>query len=352
MKGLVLSGGLGTRLRPLTYSRQKQLIPVANKPILFYAIEDLIEAGVKEIGIVVGPNKEQVKETVKNVDWDATIQFIEQDQPLGIAHAIKISEEFLGDDPFVLYLGDNILKEGIVDHVKDFEKSDYQGSILLTPVDNPQEFGIAELNINNDIVSIVEKPEFPPTDLAVIGVYLFRSKIFDAVKKIKFSKRNQLEITDSIQWLIDHDYKVKSALVKNWWKDTGKPEDILHANRLIIDTITSQNKGKTSDSEIRGRVDIGKHTIIEKHSTVKGPVIIGEQCRICNSYIGPYTSIGDRCEIMNTEIEDSVVMEDAKIIDGGRIVDSLIGRGVHILKKDGLPNGRKFVIGDNSEVCL
>lgn len=352
MKGLVLSGGLGTRLRPLTYSRQKQLIPVANKPILFYALEDLIEAGVKEIGIIVGPNKEQVIETVNNVEWDATIRFIEQEQPLGIAHAIRISEDFLGDEPFVMYLGDNILKEGIVEHVKDFEKSDYDGSILLTKVENPQEFGIAELNNNNDIVKIVEKPQNPSSDLAVVGVYLFRSKIFDAVKTIKFSKRNQLEITDSIQWLIDHDYKVKSALVKNWWKDTGKPEDILHANRLIIDTIKSRNKGKISDSDIRGRVDIGKKTIVENNSTVKGPVIIGEHCRICNSYIGPYTSIGDNCEIMNTEIEDSVVMEETKIIDGGRIVDSLIGRGVHILKKNGLPNGRTFVIGDNSEVCL
>jgi glucose-1-phosphate thymidylyltransferase len=243
MKGLVLSGGFGTRLRPLTYSRQKQLIPVANKPILFYALEDLIEAGVKEIGIIVGPNKEQVMDTVKKVDWDAEIHFIEQEEPLGIAHAIKISEEFLGDDPFVMYLGDNILKEGIVEHVKEFENSDYDGSILLTRVENPQEFGIAVLNKDKDIVRIVEKPEDPPTDLAVIGVYMFRSRIFDAVKGISFSKRNQLEITDSIQWLIDHDCKVKSALVKNWWKDTGKPEDILHANRLIIDTIIPHNEG-------------------------------------------------------------------------------------------------------------
>ena len=352
MKGLVLSGGFGTRLRPLTYSQQKQLIPVANKPILFYALEDLIEAGIKEIGIIVGPNKEQVIATVKKVEWDANIRFIEQEQPLGIAHAIKISEDFLGNDPFVMYLGDNILKEGIVEHVKDFEKSDYDGSILLTKVENPEEFGIAVLNKNNDIIKIIEKPRNPPTDLAVIGVYLFRSKIFDAVKNIKFSKRNQLEITESIQWLIDHDCKVKSALVKNWWKDTGKPEDILHANRLIIDTIKSHNKGKMTNSDIRGRVEIGKNTIVENNSTVKGPVIIGENCRICNSYIGPYTSIGNSCEIMNTEIEDSVVMEGAKIIDGGRIIDSLIGREVHILKKNGLPNGRKFVIGDNSEVSL
>jgi glucose-1-phosphate thymidylyltransferase len=352
MKGLVLSGGFGTRLRPLTYSQQKQLIPVANKPILFYALEDLIEAGIHEIGIIVGPNKEQVIETVKGASWDAKIHFIEQEQPLGIAHTIKISKGFLKNDSFVMYLGDNILKEGIVNHVKDFETSDYEASILLTPVNNPEEFGIAMLNKHKDIVKIIEKPAHPRSNLAVIGVYLFRSKIHEAVKKIKFSKRHQLEITDSIQWLIDHGYKVKSALVQNWWKDTGKPEDILHANRLVIDTIESSNKGKVSHSEIRGRVQIQKDTIIENHSTVKGPVIIGEHCRIQHSYIGPYTSVGNHCEIVNSEIEDSVIMEGTTIIDGGRIVDSLIGRGVHILKKTGLPNGRTFVIGDQSEVSL
>jgi len=352
MKGLILSGGFGTRLRPLTYSQQKQLIPVANKPILFYAIEDLIEAGIKEIGIITGPNKEQVVETVSSVDWDAHIEFIEQDAPLGIAHTIKVAKSFLGNDSFIMYLGDNILKEGVVEHVKDFENSDCEGSILLMEVDNPEAFGIAVLNEKNEITQLIEKPKNPTSNLAVIGVYLFRPKIFEAVEEIKPSKRNLLEITDAVQWLIDHGYKVKSSFVTKWWKDTGKPEDILHANRLIIDDIDSNNLGEVVDSEIKGRVQINKNTIIEKNSTVKGPVIIGENCRISDSYIGPYTSIGNNCEITGTEIEDSVVLDGVKIISGGRIIDSLIGRGVKIYKNNRKPEGRSFIIGDNSEVSL
>lgn len=352
MKGLILSGGFGTRLRPLTYSQQKQLIPVANKPILFYGIEDLIEAGIKDIGIIVGPNSGQVIETVRNVKWDANIEFIEQEAPLGIAHTIKISRDFIGDDSFIMYLGDNILKEGVVDHVRDFENSECEGSILLMEVDNPEAFGVAVLNENNEIVKLIEKPKDPPSNLAVIGVYLFRSKVFDAVEELKPSKRGLLEIVDAVQWLIDHGFKVKSSFVTKWWKDTGKPEDILHANRLIIDDIESGNQGEVIDSEIKGRVQIGKNTIVEKNSTVKGPVILGENCRISNSYIGPYTSIGNNCEITGTEIEDSVILDGAKIMNGGRIIDSLIGRGVKIFKNDRLPEGRSFVIGDNSEVSL
>jgi len=348
----VLSGGFGTRLRPLTYSQQKQLIPVANKPILFYGIEDLIEAGVHDIGIIVGPNKQQVIEVVKGVQWDAQITFLEQEAPLGIAHTIKISKKFISGDSFIMYLGDNILKEGVTEHVHAFEHSKYEGSILLAKVENPSDFGIAVLNQKNDIVKVIEKPQNPPSPYAVIGVYLFRSKIFDAVDAIRPSHRNQLEITDAIQWLIDHGYTVKSAFVKNWWKDTGKPEDILHANRLILDDITGYNQGTVVDSEIRGRIHIDKGTVIEKHSIVKGPAIIGEHCRISDSYIGPYTSIGNHCEIVGTEIEDSVLLDGVKIMNGGRIIDSLIGRGVRIVKNGSLPNGRRFVIGDNSEVRI
>ena len=352
MKGLILSGGFGTRLRPLTYSRQKQLIPVANKPIIFYAIEDLIEAGIKDIGIIVGPNKEQVIETVNNASWDANIEFIEQNQPLGIAHTIKISKDFLGEEPFLMYLGDNILKEGVVDHVKAFENSGYDGSIMLNDVDNPEEFGIAVLNENDEIEQLIEKPKNPPSNHAVIGVYMFSPKIHEAVKNLKPSKRGQLEITDAVQWLIDNGHKVKSAFVNNWWKDTGKPEDILHANRLILDDIKSNNLGKILDSKIRGRVEIGENTVVENNSLVKGPTIIGENCKIKGSYIGPYTSIGDNCEIIDTELEDTVILDSSIIRNGGRIVDSLIGREVKIVKKDGLPNGKRFVIGDNSEVSI
>jgi len=352
MKGLILSGGFGTRLRPLTYSQQKQLIPVANKPILFYGIESLIEAGVKNIGIIIGPNKDEVIKTVNSVSWDANIEFIEQEYPLGIAHTIKIAKDFLKGDSFIMYLGDNILREGVIDHVRKFDSSDCEGSILLTEVDNPEDFGIAFLNNKNEIVKIVEKPMKPQSNLAVIGVYLFRSKIFDAVENIKPSKRNLLEITDAIQWLIDHDYRVLSSMVKHWWKDTGKPEDILFANRLILDDISTYNQGLVISSEIRGRVRIEKETVIDSNSMVKGPVLIGKNCKISNSYIGPYTSIGDNCKIIGSEIEDSVIMNGVSIQNCGRIVDSLIGRDVKIFKNDGLPNGRRLIVGDNSEVFL
>jgi len=352
LKGLILSGGFGTRLRPLTYSRQKQLIPVANKPIIFYAIEDLIEAGIKDIGIIVGPNKKQVIDTVKKVKWDADINFIEQEYPLGIAHTIKISRDFLGNDSFIMYLGDNILKEGVVKHVKDFENSDCDSSIMLNKVDNPEEFGIAVLNEHDEVKKLVEKPKNPVSNQAVIGVYMFNSKIHEAVDHLKPSIRGQLEITDAVQWLIDNGHKVKSAFVNNWWKDTGKPEDILHANRLILDDIKSKNKGKITGSKIRGRVEIGKNTKIEKNTLVKGPAMIGKNCNISGSYIGPYTSIGDNCEILGSEIEDSVILDGSIIKNSGRIVDSLIGRDVKIVKKNGLPEGKRLVIGDNSEICI
>ncbi len=352
MKGLILSGGYGTRLRPLTYSQQKQLIPVGNKPILFYAIEDIIEAGIKDIGIIVGPNKEQVMETVKSKDWNANIEFIYQPEPKGIAHAIIVAEEFLNNEPFVMYLGDNILKEGIVEHVNDFIKSDDEAHILLTEVPNPQDFGIAQLNEKNEIVKLVEKPREPPSNFAVIGIYMFNPAIFQAVKEIKPSWRNQLEIVDAIQWLIDNGYKVKSAFVKGWWKDTGKPEDIIHANHLVLDEIKGvENKGNLKNSKINGRVIIEENAIIED-SIIKGPTIIGRNCKIINSYIGPYTSIGNNCEIIDTEIEDSVVMEGTKIMGAGRIVESLIGKNAVISRNNNRPRGYRLVIGDSSQVRI
>lgn len=352
MKGLILSGGFGTRLRPLTYSQQKQLIPVANKPILFYVIEDLIEAGIKDIGIVIGPNRDQVIKAVNSVSWNANIDFIEQETPSGIAHAIKVSSDFLSNDPFIMYLGDNILKEGVVDHVKNFQFSDCEGSILLTKVDNPETFGIAILNKDEEVVKLVEKPSNSPSNLAVIGVYMFKSKILEAVNNIVPSKRGLLEITDAVQWLIDNGYKVKSSIVNHWWKDTGKPEDILHVNRLILDDIESDNHRKAIKTKVKGRVRVGEKTMINGDSIVKGPAIIGKNCKIIDSYIGPYTSIGDNCEIISTEIEDSVVFDGVSIKNGGRIIDSLIGRDVKIYRKDDLPRGKRFVIGDNSEVSI
>jgi glucose-1-phosphate thymidylyltransferase len=350
MKGLILSGGHGTRLRPITYSQQKQLIPVANKPILFYAIEDLIEAGVQEIGIIVGPNREQVIETVESEDWQANIEFIQQDAPRGLAHAILVAEDFLDDD-FVMYLGDNILREGIVEHAKKFKENNHDASIMLTEVTNPEHFGIAELNGNGTIKRLVEKPKEPPSNLALVGIYFFKSVIREACKSIKPSWRNEFEITDAIQWLLDNSYNVGWTKVEGWWKDTGMPEDILEANRLILDTLTPEVQVGVP-GEIRGRVSIGEGTEVSEKSVIKGPAIIGSDCHIKDSYIGPYTSIGNNCEIIDSEVEDSVVMDDAKLLHASKVIDSMIGRGAVIEKNKRPPEGGKYIIGEFSWVRL
>jgi len=352
VKALILSGGHGTRLRPLTYSQQKQLIPVANKPVLFYAIEDVIEAGIHEIGIIVGPNAEQVKETVMSRDWDAEIEFIYQGEPKGLAHAILVARDYLGDDDFVMYLGDNILREGIVRHREHFEKNDYDASILLTEVPNPRQFGVAELSEDGKTIKrLVEKPKNPPSNLALVGIYFFKPVIHEAVRNIKPSWRNELEITDAIQWLIDHGYRVGWTKVTGWWKDTGKPEDLLDANRLILDDLKPDVRIETR-ARVHGRVVIGEGTEIDENTVIKGPVIIGRNVVIRNSYIGPYTSIGDNVVIENTEVEDSIILPDSEIRNAGRIVESVIGRGVKILKGNSHPLGKKLVVGDNSRIIL
>jgi glucose-1-phosphate thymidylyltransferase len=351
MKGLILSGGYGTRLRPITYSQQKQLIPVANKPILFYSIEDVIEAGVEEIGIIVGPNKEQVMESVKSVDWDTDIEFIYQGEPKGLAHTILVAEDFLDDEPFVMYLGDNILREGIVEHAKKFKENNYDASIMLTEVENPQQFGVADINDDGTIKRLIEKPKVPPSNLALVGIYFFKPVILEACKNIKPSWRNELEITDAIQWLIDNGYEVGWTKVNGWWKDTGKPEDIFEANRLILDDLTHEIRGEVK-GEIRGRVSIDKGTKVNENSVIKGPALIGRDCLIKDGYIGPYTSIGNDCEIINSEVEDSVVMDGAKLLNAGNIVDSMIGRDAVIEKNKSLPKGSRFIIGDNSWVRI
>lgn len=352
MKALILSGGHGTRLRPLTYSQQKQLIPVANKPVLFYAIEDVIEAGIHDIGIIIGPNKEQVIETVKSVDWDANIEFIYQGEPKGLAHAILVARDYLGDDDFVMYLGDNILKEGIIEHLRHFKEGNFDASILLCEVPNPQQFGVAELSEDGKTIKrLVEKPKIPPSNLALVGIYFFKPIIHEAVKHLKPSWRDELEITDAIQWLIDHGYRVGWTKVTGWWKDTGKPEDILDANRLILDDIETNIKVETK-ARIHGRVVIEDGSQIDENTVIKGPVVIGKNVVVKNSYIGPYTSIGDNVVIENTEIEDSIILPESEIRNAGRIVESLIGRRVKILKGNNHPFGRKLVVGDNSQIIL
>jgi len=353
MKGLILSGGKGTRLRPLTFTQAKQLVPVANKPVLFYGIEALKEAGIREIGIVVGETKDEIKEAVGDGKrWGIEITYIEQEEPLGLAHAVLISEEFLGREPFVMYLGDNILKSGITSLVKEFIKKKPNSLILLTEVPNPQMFGVAELR-DGKVVKLVEKPKRPMSNLALVGVYMFDFHIFEAAKSIKPSWRNELEITDAIQYLVNHGYEVHPHLVSGWWKDTGKIEDILEANRLILETISSEIQGKIdSGSKINGKVIIEKDVLVQ-NSIIRGPAIIGEETEIIDSYIGPFTSIQRKCRIIRTEIEHSIIMEGSEIMDvGSRIDESLIGREVKIYKCPPKPSAYRFMVGDKSEIGI
>ncbi|MCK4252512.1 glucose-1-phosphate thymidylyltransferase [candidate division WOR-3 bacterium] len=353
MKGLLLAGGHGTRLRPLTYTGNKHMLPVANKPILFYGLENLKNAGISEIAIIIGPVKEEVKESVGDGSkFGVNITYVDQPEPKGIAHAISLAEDLIGDEPFVVHLGDNMLKHGIKQYSDDFRQSNADALILLTPVDHPRDFGIAELEEDGTIKKLVEKPKEPKSNLAVIGAYFFKSIIFEAVKNIKLSWRNELEIADAMQYLIDNGFKVSSKIVYGWWKDTGKPEDILEANRLVLDDIKSDIKGVIENSVIKGRVIIGEDSVIKDSSTVKGPSVIGENCIISNAYIGSYTSIGNNCTIENTEVEDSIIMESTKIINAGRIVDSLIGKNVIIKKGNNLPKGKRLIIGDSSWVVI
>ncbi len=351
MKALILSGGYGTRLRPITHSQQKQLIPIANKPVLFYAIEDVIEAGAEEIGIIVGPNKDQIIETVMSREWDAKIEFIFQGDPAGLAHTILVAEDFLGDDDFIMYLGDNVIKGGILKHSTKFRESCPDSLVLLTKVEDPQRFGVADLDEEGRVKRLVEKPKVPPSNYALVGIYFFKPSIIEACKSIKPSWRNELEITDAIQWLLDNGLRVESSIVDGWWKDTGKAEDILEANRLILDEMKQKNEGFLSESKIFGRAVIGKGCVIE-NSVIKGPCILGGDCTIRDSYIGPYTSINKGCTIDGTEIEDSVIMEGCTIFNAGRIVDSLIGKNVKIQENGRRPAGHRFIAGDSSEILL
>lgn len=353
MKGLILSGGKGTRLRPLTFTQAKQLVPVANKPVLFYGIEALREAGIEEIGIVVGDTKDEISEAVGDgSQFGVRISYIEQETPLGLAHAVKISENFLGKESFVMYLGDNILKSGIKSLVEEFKEKKPNSLILLTEVPNPQIFGVAELE-KGKVVRLVEKPKEPKSNLALVGVYMFDSYIFEAVKAIKPSWRDELEITDAIQYLVEHGYEVHPHLVTGWWKDTGKIEDILEANRLILEGINGMIDGDVDEaSRINGEVILEKGAIVQ-NSIIRGPAIIGTETEIIDSYIGPFTSIQGKCKIVQTEIEHSIVLEGSDIRDvGSRIDESLIGRGVKIYKCPPKPSAYRLMVGDKSEIGI
>ena len=353
MKGLILSGGKGTRLRPLTYTRAKQLVPVANKPVLFYGVEAIVAAGIKQIGVVVGETRHEIEEALGDGSrFGAQITYIDQDAPRGLAHAVLISEGYLGRDSFVMYLGDNLIAEGITALVDDYRKRGCNSQILLAKVGNPEQFGVAELD-DGRVVKLTEKPREPRSNLALVGVYMFDSSIFEAVKAIRPSARQELEITDAIQWLIDHGRSVHPHLVTGWWKDTGKIEDMLEANRIILDTFVPRGlENLDSGSRVEGKVVVEAGAKLV-NSTVRGPAIIGAGAEIRDAFVGPYTSIGAGCLVERCEIENSIVLQGSRIQRiPGRIADSLIGTNVRIHPGAERPRVHRFLIGDNSEIGI
>jgi len=358
MKGLVLSGGYGTRLRPLTHTGPKQLIPIANKPNILYCIEDLRDAGITDIGIILGNvMPEKVQEFLGDGSkFGVKITYIVQGEPKGIAQAVSLSKDFMGKEPFVMYLGDNLLKSGIRAIPKKMSEEKADCVISLMPVKEPQRYGIAELAPDGKkVLRTVEKPKEPKSNLAVIGVYAFNESFFKVYSKLKPSWRNEYEITDAITLLIDSGYRVVPHMVEGWWKDTGKPEDILEANHLILDRMEGKNEGVVEDgATVVGRVTIGKGTTVMGRSVVRGPCIVGENCKIGpNAYIGPYTAIGDRCVIAAAEVDDSIVMDDTTVNVERKIVRSMIGKGSKILSTNGLiPKGERLVVGENTTLYL
>jgi glucose-1-phosphate thymidylyltransferase len=354
LKGLILSGGRGTRLRPITFTSAKQLVPVANKPVLFYGIEAMAEAGIREIGIIIAP---ETGDEIRAVAGDGSrfgveLTYIVQDEPAGLAHAVLTAEPFLGDAPFVMYLGDNLLQGGISELVQTFQESAPSALILLTPVPDPHHYGIAELDGGGAVSRLVEKPPEPRSDLALVGVYMFTPLIHEAARAIKPSGRGELEITDAIQWIVDGGRRVEPHIVRGWWKDTGRLADMLEANRLILDTIERRIDGELHDAQVDGRVVIEAGARLE-HATVRGPAIIGAGAVVRNAYIGPYTAIGRRCEIDGAEVEHSILLEGSAVrgLDG-RMESSLLGRDVTISRGVAQPRAYRFMVGDQSEIGI
>jgi glucose-1-phosphate thymidylyltransferase len=353
LKGLILSGGKGTRLRPITHTSAKQLVPVANKPVLFYGIEAMAQAGITEVGIIIAP---ETGEEIRTAAGDGSrfgvkLSYIVQDEPLGLAHAVLTAEPFLGDSPFVMYLGDNLLQGGIEDLVGAFREHSPDALILLTPVADPENYGVAELS-DGTVVRLVEKPPEPKTDLALVGVYMFTPAVHDAARAIEPSRRGELEITDAIQHLVDRGLRVEPHVVRGWWKDTGRLEDMLAANRLVLDTIQGRIEGELIASQVDGRVVVDPGARLER-STVRGPAIIGAGANLSDCYIGPYTAIGENCCIENAEVEHSILLAGSTVRDlAGRMESSLLGRNVRIGRDQRQPRAYRFMVGDNSEVGI
>ena len=355
MKALVLAGGAGTRLRPITHTSAKQLVPVANKPLLFYGLEAIRDAGITDIGVVVGDTEPEIRAAVGDgSDLGIKATYLRQDAPRGLAHAVLIAREFLGDEPFVMYLGDNLIVGGITELVREFEAGSYDAQILLTRVPNPEQFGVAELGPDGGVVRLEEKPASPRSDLALVGVYMFGGKVHEAVRSISPSARGELEITHAIQWLIDSGAEVHSHLVTGYWKDTGRLDDMLDTNRKVLESLEGAiDPSATVDdaSRLVGPVTLEAGAQIVR-STIRGPAIIGRNTRLVDAYVGPFTSIYHDCVIERTEVEHSIVMERCAISAIGRIEDSLLGRDVQVMPSTAMPRANRLVLGDHSTVSV
>jgi glucose-1-phosphate thymidylyltransferase len=354
LKGLILSGGKGTRLRPITHTSAKQLVPVANKPVLFYGIEAMAAAGIREVGIIIAPETgDEIREAAGDGSrFGVEITYIVQDEPAGLAHAVLTAEGYLGDAPFVMYLGDNLLQGGIEGLVRAFTTNAPDALILLTPVSDPEHYGVAELD-GDRVVALAEKPPEPRTNLALVGVYMFTPQIHDAARAIKPSGRGELEITDAIQHLVDTGARVEPHIVEGWWKDTGRLDDMLEANRLILETIHASHDGDYEGSSVEGRVIIEPGAKLER-CTVRGPAIIGANTVLIDAYIGPYTAIAEDCVVQGAEIEHSILLAGAKVRNlSGRMESSLLGRNVTVERDEGRqPRAYRFMVGDNSEIGI
>ncbi len=353
LKGLILSGGRGTRLRPITYTSAKQLVPVANKPVLFYGLEAMASAGIEEVGIIIAPETgEEIRATAGDGErFGLRITYIVQGEPLGLAHAVLTAEPFLGDSSFVMYLGDNLLQGGIDEFVADFREHAPDALILLTPVSDPENYGVAELR-DGAVAQLREKPPDPATDLALVGVYMFTARIHHAARTIAPSARGELEITDAIQHIVDAGGRVEPHVVRGWWKDTGRLEDMLAANRLVLDTVEARVEGELIDTQVDGRVVVEPGATLER-STVRGPAIIGAGARLTDAYVGPYTAVGEGCVIRNAEVEHSILLAGSSVCDlAGRMESSLLGRQASVSRSERQPRASRFMVGDNSEIWL
>jgi glucose-1-phosphate thymidylyltransferase len=359
VKALVLCGGAGSRLRPLTHTSAKQLVPVANKPILFYGLEAIAEAGIREVGMIVGETRAEVMAAVGDgSQWGLDVTYIRQDEPLGLAHCVLLARDFLGDDEFLMYLGDNLLEARLAEFVQAFEseRGRLEGApaalILLHEVDDPRQFGVAEVDGHGRVLRLVEKPADPPSDLALVGIYLFDARVHDAVAAISPSGRGELEITDAIQWLVDHDLPVASRELTGWWIDTGKKDPLLEANRLLLERLEARIDGSVDDaSSIEGRVIVEAGAVLVR-STVRGPAVIGAGARITDAFVGPFSAIGPGCEVTGSEVDHSVLLEGSRLVDAGRVVDSLLGREAVVRRSVARKGAASLSLGDHSTVEL